>query len=207
MAAGASGEVNGIPGVQVAGHDKCGVRVGPLVPADCLQGGGELPHFPERRLRPSVGVGEPEVQFESMVPVRVLSGEVEVGVVPRDPAGCAREQGVVQHVPVVCGGVRVVGEVRANAELLHDYRLAEGAGQLAGQRGGIVLPYRVVADRVDVRAEEVGELGDLCQPEPVVVAGDLDAPGAVTQGERLVAAGGAYRVPDELRPAGRLSRG
>ena len=160
----------------------------------------ELLHLLERRLRRAVGPGEPEVLLERVVAVRVLAREREVGVVPRDPAGRAREQGAVQHVPVVRGGVSVGGEVRADAELLHDHRLAERAGQLAGEGGGVALADRVVADGVDVRAEEVGYLGYVGQAEAVVRAGDLDAPGAVAERERLPAAGRADRVPDDPRP-------
>ena len=132
--------------------------------------------------------------------VRVLVREGEVGVVPRDPAGRAGEQRAVQHVPVVRGRVGVGGEVGADAELLHDHRLAERAGQLAGDRGGVPLPDGVVADGVGVRAEEVGHFRYFGQTEAVVPAGDLDAPGAVAQRERLVPACRPDRVPDDPRP-------
>jgi hypothetical protein len=103
-------------------------------------------------------------------------------------------------VPVVAGGVVGRGEVGADSELLQDHGLAERAGQFAVKGGGELLPDRVVADRVDVRAEEVDERGDVGQPEPVVPAADLDAPGAVAEGERLVAAGRADRVADDPCP-------
>ena len=106
----------------------------------------------------------------------------------------------MQHVPVVRGGVRVGGEVRADAELLHDHRLAERARQLAGEGGRVALADGVVADGVGVRAEEIGYLGYVGQAEAVVDAGDLDAPGAVAERERLPAAGRADRVPDDPRP-------
>src|SRR6185437_6506153 len=133
----------------------------------------------ERGLRGAVGVGEAEVLLERVVPVRVLVRQGEVGVVPRDPPGGPGQQRAVQQVPVVRGRVGVGGEVGADAELLHDHRLGERAGQLAGDGGRVALPDRVVADRVDVRAEEVGQLRYVGQPEAVVAAGDLDAPGAV----------------------------
>ena len=116
--------------------------------------------------------------------------------------GGAGQQRAVQQVPVVGGRVGVGGEVGADAELLHDHRLAERARQLAGDGGGVALPDGVVADRVDVRAEEVGHLGHLGQPEAVVVAGDLDAPGAVAERERLLPAGRPDRVLDDPRPGG-----
>ncbi len=147
-----------------------------------------------------VGVGEPEVLLERVMPVRVLVREGEVGVVPRDPPGGAGEQRAVQHVPVVRGRVGVGGEVGADAELLHDHRLAERARQLAGDGGRVALPDGVVADRVGVRAEEVGHLRYVGQAEAVVAAGDLDAPGAVAQRERLVPAGRPDRVLDDPRP-------
>jgi len=100
----------------------------------------------------------------------------------------------------VPGGVLVGGEVRADAELLHDHRLAERAGELGVQRGRVLLPYRVIAYRVDVRAEEVNERGDVGEPEAVVVAAHLDPPGAVAEGERLVASGRADRVLDGRGP-------
>jgi hypothetical protein len=188
--------------VQVAGDDKRRVGVGALAVrvVDGLQGPREGFHLSERGLRSAMGVGEPEVLLERVMPVRVLVGESEVGVVPRDPPGGPGEQRAVQHVPVVGGRVGVGGEVGADAELFHDDRLAERAGQFAGDGGGVTLADGVIADGVGMRAEEVGHFRYFGQAEAVVVAGDLDAPGTVAERERLVPAGRPDRVPDDPRP-------
>ena len=140
--------------------------------------------------------------LEGVVPVRVLAGQVEVGVVPGDPAGRSSQQAVVQDVPVVAGRVLLGGEVRADPELLQYDRLAERAGQLALPGGRVVLADLVVAHRVDVRAEEVADGGGIGEPESVVAAGRLDAPGPVAERERLAAAGRADRVPHDPGPRG-----
>ena len=163
------------------------------VDLDRVQRGREGGHLGQRRLGCAGRVGEAEVLLEGVVPVRVLPGQVEVGVVPGDPAGRAGQQAVVQDVPVVAGGVRARGEVGADPELLEHHRPAERAGQLALPGGRVVLPDPVIAHRVDVRAEEVAQPGDVGEPEPVVAAAGLDAPGAVA--ERRTAGDRRPRAP------------
>ena len=74
--------------------------------------------------------------------------------------------------------------------------LAGGCCEPRVRRNGT---HRVVADRVGVRPEEVHQLCYLGKPEAVVMPADLDAPGAVAERERLVAARRPDRVPDDPR--------
>jgi hypothetical protein len=62
-------------------------------------------------------------------------------------------------------------------------------GELAGERRAQVLAELVVLHRVDVRADEVDERGERAQRVPVVDSGNLDAPRAVSEGDRLRGAG------------------
>ena len=135
---GTPGSVNGQHALEVLRHDECGVALDGL-PALGRELAQELA---ERAIARScafgcpVAVGEPEVQLEGVVAVRILVAEiVVVAVVPGDPAAGAGEQGGVQDLPVVGGGVLVGGEVGADAELLQHHRLAEAAGELARERG------------------------------------------------------------------------
>jgi hypothetical protein len=90
---------------------------------DRVQRGRERLHLAQGGLGLAGRVGEAEVLLECVVPVRVLAGQVEVGVVPGDPAGRPGQQAVVQDVPVVAGRVLLGGEVRADPELprRHDF--------------------------------------------------------------------------------------
>ena len=116
-----------------------------------------------------MAVGQAEVQLEDVVPVRILGAEiVVVAVVPGDPAARAREQGRVQHLPVVRGRVLVGGEVRADAELLEHDRLSEAACELAREGGSEELAHLVVLHRIDVRADEVDERRERSQRVAVV---------------------------------------
>ena len=191
-----------VPGVQVGRHDQGGVGIGSraALGADRAQRGREGPHLAQDRLGRACRVGETEVLFKGVVPVRVLPWQVVIRVVPGDPAGRAGQQAVVQDVPVVAGRVRPGGEVGADAELLKHHGSAERAGQLALPGGRVVLPDLIVADRVDVRAEEVAQPRHVGQPEPVFAAARLYPPGPVADRERLMPAGRAHRVPDDLGP-------
>ena len=102
------------------------------------------------------------------------------------------------------GGVLLGGEVGADAELLQDHRLAEAPGELARERGRQRQPRQVVLHRIGVRAEEVDQRRERAQRVPVVVAGGLDAPGAVAERDRLGRARAADRLDDEPRPRGDL---
>ncbi len=168
---------------------------------DPVERAGEVPHLLQRRLRRAVHGREPEVQLEGVVAVRRLVDQVEVGVVPGDPAGRAAEQAVVQDLPVVVRGVVVGGEVGGAAELLQHHRTAVRPGQLAHERRAVVLAGEVVLHPVDVRPDEVGELGEPAHGEPVVRAGHLHAPGAVADGDRLLGSPGVHGPHHHPRPA------
>ncbi len=199
------GAGEGVEGVEVGGDDQGGVAGGASAAAevDLLQDLGERPEFGELRLGRAAAVGQPEVHLEGVVQVgRLVRQVVVVGVVPGDPAAGAGQQRVVQGLAVVVAGVGVRDEVAGHAELLQHDRGAEGAAELADPGGGVVLADRVVLHPVDVRAEEVADLGAVADPEAVVVAGVLQAPGAVAEGHRLGGPGGADGVDDRLGPGG-----
>ena len=137
--------------------------------------------------------------------VRILVAQVvEVGVAPGEPAARAGEQRRVEHLPVVVRGVVVGREVRADAELLEDDRLAEAACELARERRREQLADLVVLHRVGVRPEEVDQRGKRAQRVPVVAPGDLDPPGAVAERDRLRRARRADGLDEEPRPRGDL---
>ena len=137
-----------------------------------------------------------------MVAVRIDVGQREVGVVPADPPGRARDQAVVQHLPVVVTGVLVGGERRGDAELLQHDGFAD-VREFAGERGPEQLANRIVAHRVDVRPDEVDQVVLVGEPEPVVAAGHLDRPRAITQRHRQVRAARPHRLGAHDRPGAR----
>ena len=167
--------------------------------------GRELAHCREGRLRPPGRVRQAEVELEDVVAVRVLVAQaVVVGVVPREPAAGAGEQGRVQHLPVVRGGVLVGREVGRDAELLEDDGLPEAARQLARERGGEQLAQLVVLHRVRVRPDEVDERCEPAERVPVVRARHLDAPGSVAERDRVARPGRPDGLNDDPRPGGDL---
>jgi hypothetical protein len=143
---------------------------------------------------PAREVGEAEVHLERVVVVGRLVGQgVVVGVVPGDPAAGPGQQGGVQHLPVVVGGVLLGDVVGGDAELLHDdglSRAQRAAEQLADERRAQVLAYGVGLHAVDVRAVEIDVRGELADAEAVVGACRLHSPGAVADRDGLGGAGG-----------------
>src|ERR1039458_7375768 len=143
------------------------------------------------------------MQLETVVPVGILVDQVVVvGIAPGEPAGRAGQQAVVQDLAVVVGSVLVGGEVGTEPELLHDHRAAEGGGELACPGRGVMLPDKVVADRVHVRADEIAQPRAVGDREAGVLAADLDTPGAIPERDRLVAARSPDGVDHDLRPRG-----
>ncbi len=194
-----------VAGVQVGRHDQGGVGGGAPAAADVdrAQCRGERLHLGELRLGAAAAVGEPEVEFEGVMPVGILPGQVVVvGVAPADPARRPGQQAVVQNLAVVAGGMLVAGEVRADAELLEHDRAAERAGEFALPGRRVVLTHLVVAHGIHVRAEEVAQRRGIGQREPGEPLAEHGAPGPVAQRKRLLAARGAHRVPDDLPPRG-----
>src|SRR6202034_2860292 len=118
------------------------------------------------------------------------------------PPGRAGQQAVVQHLAVVARGVSTGHEVRADPELLQHDRAAEGPGQLALPGRRVVLAHLVVADRVHMRAKKVTQPRGVREREPCGPFWILGSPSPVAEREGLVAACGAYRVPDDLGPGG-----
>ena len=112
----------------------------------------------------------------------------------------------MEHLAVVAGGVVVGREVRRDAELLEHDRLAEAAGELAREGGGERLTVLVVLHRVRVRPDEVDERRKRAQRVAVVGAGDLDAPRAVAERDRLACAAGAERLDEDPCPGRDLVR-
>ncbi len=140
-----------------------------------------------------------------MVTVRILVTKVvEVRVVPGEPPARSGEERRVQHLAVVRGRVVVGCEVRADAELLEHDRLAEAPGELAPEGGREELTDLVVLHRVDVRAEEVDERRECAQGVAVVLAGDLDAPRAVPDRDRLGGACRPHGLDEDACPGGDL---
>ena len=168
---------------------------------------GELRERSELGLRLSMAIRQAEVHLEAVVPVGVLAREVVVvAVVPRDPAPRACEKRRMEDLPVVVGGVVVRDEVRRDAELLEDDRLPESTRQLADERRGEGLPDVVVLHRIDVWPDEVHERREIAERVAVVLPGDLDPPGAVSERERLCRPRRAYRLADDPRPRRDLVR-
>ena len=183
-----AGVVNGSTRSKCSGTTSRGVALDglPAVDRELAHELAERRHRPELLLRLPLPVREPEVELEGVVAIGILVAEiVVVAVVPGEPAACAGEQRRVQDLPVVGGGVLLGGEVGADAELLQDHRLAEAPGELARERGRQRQPRHVVLHRIGVRAEEVDQRCERAQRVPVVVAGGLDAPGAVAERDRL----------------------
>jgi hypothetical protein len=147
------------------------------------------------------------VHLEGVVAVGLLVGEgVVVGVVPGDPAGGAREQGVVQGLPVVVGRVVVRGEVRGQPELLQHHWPPAHRRQLADEGGLQVLPDDVALHPVDVRPDELHQWRDGAQREAVGDAGGLRAPGAVTERDRLGATTRSDSLHHQLGPGQHVLR-
>ena len=97
-------------------------------------------------------------------------------------------------------------EVRRDAELLEHHRLAEAAGELAREGSGERLTVLVVLHRIRVRPHEVDERRKRAQRVAVVGSGDLDAPRAVADRDRLACAAGAERLDEDPCPGRDLVR-
>ena len=180
-------------------------------PAVCPQRAqnlGEPLQLVQRLLRLPRSIGEPEVQLEDVMAIRILVTKiVVVAVRPGEPAARAGEQRAVEHLPVVGGSVIVRREVGADAELLEHDGPVEAARELARERRRQELPDRVVLHRIAVRADEVDERCERAQRIAVVTAGHLDAPGAVADRHRLRCPACSNRLHDEARPRGHLLDG
>ena len=106
----------------------------------------------------------------------------------------------MEHLPVVGGGMVVRGEVRADSELLEDDRPAQASGELAGKRGREELAHGIVLHRIRVGAEEIDERRKGSQRITIVLAGDLHAPGAVADRNRLRRASGPHGLREDAGP-------
>src|SRR5215469_3110264 len=189
--------------IQVRRNNQRGIGLSSLAPQDVnrLEDLAECVHLSKLRLRFAVGISETEVQLERMVPVGILARErVVVGVTPAHPASRASKQAVVQHLPVITGRMGSGRKVRADAELLEDYRQPVGAGELALPRGRIMLTNFVIPGRVDMRADEITKPGSVAQRETVLSRHTCRPPGAVTKRERLVTACRTNGIAHYLRP-------
>ncbi len=199
------GAAVGVAAFEEGGHDqgRAGVRADAAGEVHRLQHLGEGRQFPQRSLGRPGGVGDAEVHLEGVV---VVGGPVPqvvvVGVVPGEPARGPAQQRVVQGLPVEDARVGGRDGVGRQPELLQHDGLPGHRGQLALERGTVVLARPVGVGAVHVRADEVDVLGRLPQREAVVAAGDLDAPRPVAQRHRLRRARRPHRVAHGLRPRG-----
>ena len=100
------------------------------------------------------------------------------------------------------GRVLLGGELGAKAELFQHDGQAEAPGELAGDGRRHVLADVVVRHEVDVGAGKIDDRSESAEGIAIVVAGDFDTPGAVSQRDRLTDPGGADALDDQPGPGG-----